>query len=62
MSMPASNKLPDTAGINLRATHYRTLLEHRPAPGWLDALLLRGPGKWSLDTLLEKKTKRACHE
>jgi len=36
MRMPASQALPDVAGIGLRAPHYREVLELRPALGWVE--------------------------
>ena len=36
MSGPARQALPDVAGIGLRAPHYREVLEHRPALGWVE--------------------------
>lgn len=36
MSAPASNMLPVSAGIGLRAPHYQSVLEHRPALGWVE--------------------------
>jgi hypothetical protein len=36
MDMPANRTLPVIAGIGLRAPHYREVLEHRPALGWVE--------------------------
>jgi uncharacterized protein (UPF0276 family) len=36
MQMPASNTLPCTAGIGLRAPHYREVLESLPKLGWVE--------------------------
>jgi uncharacterized protein (UPF0276 family) len=36
MSMPAGHKLPCTAGIGLRAAHYREVLETLPGVGWVE--------------------------
>lgn len=36
MKMPADNTLPCTAGIGLRAPHYREVLEKRPKLGWVE--------------------------
>lgn len=36
MNTPASNTLPCTAGIGLRAPHYREVLHDRPALGWVE--------------------------
>jgi uncharacterized protein (UPF0276 family) len=36
MKMPASNTLPCTAGIGLRAPHYREVLEKLPKLGWVE--------------------------
>ncbi len=36
MRKPASQALPDVAGIGLRAPHYQEVLEHRPALGWVE--------------------------
>lgn len=36
MTMPASNMLPCTAGIGLRAPHYREVLETLPDLGWVE--------------------------
>ena len=34
--MPATNTLPCTAGIGLRAPHYREVLQNMPALGWVE--------------------------
>ncbi|MGC2164402.1 MAG: DUF692 domain-containing protein [Gallionella sp.] len=34
--MPANHTLPLSAGIGLRAPHYRELLQHLPAIGWVE--------------------------
>lgn len=36
MPTPASQALPNVAGIGLRAPHYREVLEHRPDLGWVE--------------------------
>jgi hypothetical protein len=36
MNMPVSNTLPCTAGIGLRAPHYREVLQAKPALGWVE--------------------------
>lgn len=36
MSAPASTMLPVSAGIGLRAPHYQSVLEQRPALGWIE--------------------------
>lgn len=36
MNMPVSNALPCTAGIGLRAPHYREVLQAKPALGWVE--------------------------
>jgi uncharacterized protein (UPF0276 family) len=36
MKMPARNTLPDVAGIGLRATHYREVLQTLPKLGWVE--------------------------
>jgi uncharacterized protein (UPF0276 family) len=36
MTKPATQSLPCTAGIGLRAPHYRDVLDRRPSLGWLE--------------------------
>ncbi|OIQ98136.1 hypothetical protein GALL_199000 [mine drainage metagenome] len=36
MNQPATNMLPDTAGIGLRAPHYREVLDTLPKLGWVE--------------------------
>ncbi len=36
MKMPANNTLPFTAGMGLRAPHYREVLENLPKLGWVE--------------------------